>query len=63
MVCAVFNWFMGSLAGLLLVWLLADLWVIWVVCGWFGWFVDGLDGFWVISSLISNAHVPSNYNL
>ena len=43
MVCAVFDWFMGSLAGLLLVWLLADLWVIWVVCGWFGWFLGGFE--------------------
>ena len=35
-VCLVFGWFVGGLAGL------------WVVCGWCGQFVGGLAGLWVV---------------
>ena len=33
-VCPVFGWFVGGLAGL---------WVMWQVCGWFREFVDGFE--------------------
>ena len=36
MICLVFDWFEGGLAGL------------WVVCRWFGWFVGSLDGLSVV---------------
>ena len=35
-VCSVFGWFVGGLAGL------------WVVCGWFGWFAGGLWMVWMV---------------
>ena len=48
MVCPVFGWFVGGLAGL---------WLVWVVCGQFGCFVGGLDGLWVVSSFIANVEI------
>ena len=45
MVCPVFGWFVGGLAGL------------WVVCGQFCCFVGGLDGLWMVSSFIANVQI------